>query len=249
MIHASLFSGIGAFDLAAEWLGWSNLFHVEWNPYCQKVLKQHFPNSHSHANIKETDFTKYRYSVDVLTGGFPCQPYSLAGKRLGSGDDRHLWPEMFRAVREIKPAFVVPENVPGLISWGGGLVFESVCNDLESEGYEIIPFILPAIGLNAPHKRERVFLIAYSDSARLQINVQREQRSVPQPFTPHEGYTFDRTPPTGREWEEFPHQSHICRGNDGVPDRVDRIKSLGNAIVPQIAYQILKSINTFNEML
>jgi DNA (cytosine-5)-methyltransferase 1 len=158
--HASLFSGIGGFDLAAEWMGWENVFHCEWMPFPRQVLKYHFPNSISYEDITKTDFTIHRGRIDVLTGGFPCQPYSVAGKRLGKEDERHLWPEMLRAIREIEPRFVVGENVRGLVNWSGGMVFEEVQADLENAGYEVIPFILPACAVGAPHRRDRVWFIA-----------------------------------------------------------------------------------------
>ena len=142
--HGSLFSGIGGFDLAAEWMQWKNVFHCEINPFVQKVLKYHFPNSESLTNIITTDFKKYANKIDILTGGFPCQPFSVAGKRKGTEDERHLWPEMLRAIREIKPRWIVGENVCGIINWDGGMVFDQVQTDLENEGYEVQPFILPA---------------------------------------------------------------------------------------------------------
>ena len=120
MNHGSLFSGIGGFDLAAEWAGWNNTFHCEWNPFGQRVLKHHFPKSISYNDITKTDFTIHKGSIDVLSGGFPCQPYSNAGLRKGKEDERHLWPQMLRAIREIQPSWVVGENVSGLINWGGG---------------------------------------------------------------------------------------------------------------------------------
>jgi DNA (cytosine-5)-methyltransferase 1 len=160
MTHGSLFSGIGGFDLAAEWMGWENLFHCEWNEFGQKVLNYYFPNAESFTDITKTDFTKYANRIDVLTGGFPCQPYSLAGKRLGKEDDRHLWPEMLRAIREIKPTWIVGENVYGLVNWNGGLVFHEVQADLEAEGYEVFPYVLPAAGVGAPHLRNRVWFVA-----------------------------------------------------------------------------------------
>ena len=163
MNHGSLFSGIGGFDLAAEWMDWTNVFHCEWEEFPRKVLNYHFPKSISYGDIKETDFTIHRGQIDILTGGFPCQPYSSAGRRLGKEDDRHLWPEMLRAIREIQPRWVVGENVRGLVNWNGGLVFEEVQTDLENEGYEVQPFILPAAGVNAPHRRERVWFVAYSN--------------------------------------------------------------------------------------
>jgi len=163
MTHGSLFSGIGGFDLASEWMGWDNKFHCEWEPFPRSILNYHFPKAISYGDIKETDFTVWRGQIDILTGGFPCQPYSAAGKRLGKQDERHLFPEMLRAVREIEPRWVVGENVRGLVSWNGGLVFEEVQSELEAEGYEVQPFLLPAASVNAPHKRDRVWFIAYAN--------------------------------------------------------------------------------------
>ncbi|MDD4921764.1 MAG: DNA cytosine methyltransferase [Bacteroidales bacterium] len=160
MTHASLFSGIGGFDLAAEWAGWTNLFNCEIDPFCKRVLKYHFPNAIQYNDIKTTDFTIWRGKVDVLTGGFPCQPFSQAGKRKGTEDDRHLWPEMLRAIKEIQPGWVVGENVFGITNWSGGLVFEQVQADLEAAGYEVQPFIIPACAVNAPHRRDRVWFVA-----------------------------------------------------------------------------------------
>jgi DNA (cytosine-5)-methyltransferase 1 len=168
MRHGSLFSGIGGFELAAEWMGWQNIFHCEWNDFGKQVLKYYWPESISYDDITKTDFTIHRGQIDILTGGFPCQPYSQAGKRLGKEDDRHLFPEMLRAIREIAPTWVVGENVRGLVNWNGGLVFDEVQADLEAEGYEVQPFLLPACGVNAPHRRDRVWFVAtntrnYSD--------------------------------------------------------------------------------------
>lgn len=163
MRHGSLFSGIGGFDLASEWMGWENSFHCEWNPFGQKVLKYYWPKATSYHDITKTDFTIHRGAIDILTGGFPCQPYSTAGKRKGKEDERHLWPEMLRAIREIRPRWVVGENVRGLISWNGGLVFEEVQAELEAKGYRVQPFLLPAASVNAPHRRDRIWFVAYSD--------------------------------------------------------------------------------------
>jgi DNA (cytosine-5)-methyltransferase 1 len=163
MTHGSLFSGIGGFDLAAEWAGWENVFHCEWNEFGQKVLKYHFPQSITYNDITKTDFTIHKGQIDVLTGGFPCQPYSSAGKRLGTADNRHLWPEMLRAIREIQPRWIVGENVRGLTNWNGGMVFDEVQLNLETEGYEVIPFLLPACAVNAPHRRDRIWFIAYAN--------------------------------------------------------------------------------------
>lgn len=160
MTHGSLFSGIGGFDLASEWMGWENIFHCEWMPFPRKVLDYYWPNADSHIDICKTDFTKYANKIDILTGGFPCQPFSLAGKRKGTDDERYLWHEMLRAIQEIKPKYVIAENVFGITNIDGGLVFEQVCLDLEAEGYEVQPFIIPAASKNAPHRRDRVWFVA-----------------------------------------------------------------------------------------
>lgn len=179
MNHGSLFSGIGGFDLAAELMGWENKFHCEWNEFGQKVLKHYWPKAISYNDIKKTDFTIHRGEIDIITGGFPCQPYSLAGKRKGKEDDRHLWPEMLRAIREIQPSWVVGENVFGLINWGGGLVFHEVQADLEAEGYEVWPYVLPACSVNAPHRRDRIWFVAYSrhNSKRSARNSSADERA------------------------------------------------------------------------
>lgn len=165
MTHASLFSGIGGFDLAAEWAGWTNVFNCEIDPFCRRVLAYHFPNAIQYEDIKTIDFRPLRGGVDVLTGGFPCQPFSLAGKRKGTDDNRYLWPEMLRAIRELAPRWVVGENVFGIVNWSDGLVFEQVCADLETEGYEVQPYLIPACAVDAPHRRDRVWFVAHRRNA------------------------------------------------------------------------------------
>ena len=164
MRHGSLFSGIGGFDLAAEWMGWENVFHCEWNPFGQKILHHYWPDAEQFNDITKTDFKKYHGTIDIISGGFPCQPYSSAGKRKGKEDERHLWPEMLRAIREIQPRWVVGENVLGLVNWSGGLVFHEVQADLEAEGYEVQPFLLPAAAVGAPHRRDRIWFVAHNNS-------------------------------------------------------------------------------------
>ena len=168
MRHGSLFSGIGGFDLAADWMGWENVFHCEWNKFGQQVLHYYWPKAICYEDITKTDFSIYRGNIDIISGGFPCQPYSSAGKRLGKEDERHLWPEMLRAIREIQPRWVVGENVRGLTNWNGGMVFDEVQSDLEVEGYEVTPFLLPACAVNAPHKRDRIWFVAYCECSRLE---------------------------------------------------------------------------------
>lgn len=150
MTHGSLFSGIGGFDLAAAWAGWTNVFNCEIDPFCRRVLKYHFPESEHYEDIRTTDFTVWRDRVDVLTGGFPCQPFSLAGKRKGTADDRYLWPAMLGVVRTVRPRWVVGENVLGIVNWSQGMVFEHVCADLEAAGYEVQAYLIPAAGVGAP---------------------------------------------------------------------------------------------------
>ena len=188
MTHASVFSGIGGPEVAATMLGWENLFHCEINPFGRKVLDYWYPNSKSYEDITTTDFTEWRGRVDVLTGGFPCQPFSYAGRRRGAEDDRYLWPSMYRAIDEIQPTWVVAENVAGILTMveqgevskvaGSATLFDAfddlrgrfelretftlqrICTDLESHGYAVQPVLVPACAVGAPHRRDRVFIVA-----------------------------------------------------------------------------------------
>ena len=199
LTHGSLFSGIGGPEIAAEIMGWKNVFHCEINPFGRKILDYWFPNSKSYEDITKTDFTEWRGKINVLTGGFPCQPFSCAGQRKGAEDDRYLWPEMLRAIREIQPDWVVGENVAGILSMvqSGSettlgreeslfgevdrkrilhrqeYVVETVCNDLEREGYSVQPVVIPACAVGAPHRRDRVFFIAHRADAGVE-GMQRE---------------------------------------------------------------------------
>lgn len=263
--HGSLFSGIGGFDLAAEWAGWNNIFHCEWNEFGQKVLKHHFPKSISYADITKTDFSIHEGNIDVLTGGFPCQPYSTAGKRLGKADERHLFPEMLRCIKEVKPRWIVGENVRGLVSWNEGMVFHEVYDDLEREGYEVQSFLIPAASVGAPHRRDRVWFVAYSKSIGYKryrefnylekIEVKKQTIC----FNERISYNFNRT--NGRKGYNLKNISNepaVCSGYDGFPNKLDNItfskwrnesiKAYGNAIVPQVAFQIFKAINEFERL-
>lgn len=159
--HASLFTGVGGFDLAASWMGWQNVMQCEIDPFCQQVLRHHFPTSHLYGDIRTIDGNAWKGKIDILTGGFPCQPFSAAGRRRGTADDRFLWPEMLRVIREVQPTWVVAENVRGLLAQEGGLVFERVCSELEEAGYQVQPFIIPACAVGAAHRRERVWFVAH----------------------------------------------------------------------------------------
>ncbi len=162
--HIGFFAGIGGFEIAANWMNWKTVAWVENDPFCQDVLLYWF-EAKGYNDLTKVDFTAYENKIDILTGGFPCQPFSLAGKRRGTNDPRNLWPEMFRGIREIQPSWVVAENVPGLLSWGGGLLFEQICDDLESEGYEVQAVNIPACAFGAPHERQRLWIVAYSNKA------------------------------------------------------------------------------------
>ncbi len=328
MIHIDLFSGIGGFSLAFD-----NIFnetkntHIfcEIDPFCQEVLRKHWPSASIISNIR--DFTNPRGSESgrlsshegkkvsktwisnqpfLLTGGFPCQPFSQAGRRKGTEDDRHLWPEMLRVIRLTKPQWIIAENVRGLLTIGGGLVFEQVCSDLEESGYEVQPIVIPAVAVNAPHRRDRVWFIAHKRSTGLQekgseqqttrlggkggINVtdsrqqygsegrnERMEKSKTK-WTSRksntercgenasyakskrvEGRSGSKPPKsksigynkwTGREWNQnwLEVATRLCRMDDGVSRRMDRnprLKALGNAIVPQVAEEIIKAIKNY----
>jgi DNA (cytosine-5)-methyltransferase 1 len=155
--HLDLFSGIGGFALAAGWAGFETVGFCDNEPYAQAVLKKHWPNVPIHGDIKALDGTAYR-GVTLLTGGFPCQPFSNAGKRRGKDDDRYLWPQMLRVIQEARPAWIVGENVVGII----GLALDQVCSDLEACGYEVEPIIIPACGVDAPHRRDRIWIVGNS---------------------------------------------------------------------------------------
>lgn len=178
MKHLDLFSGIGGFALAAETV-WPDIEHtfVEFDPFCQSVLRKHWPKSQIHGDIKQF-ITEEKY--DILTGGFPCQPFSQAGRRKGTDDNRYLWPEMFRVIQLTKPTWVIAENVRGLATWNDGMVFEQVCTDLESEGYDVQPVIIPAVAVNAPHRRDRIWFVAYSTNDKPRVRPRKKQITTTQ---------------------------------------------------------------------
>lgn len=292
--HGSLFSGIGGFDLAAHWMGWENVFQVEKDEWCRKVLANNFPETKRYEDIKEFNAKKYEGTIDVISGGFPCQPFSVAGKQKGKDDDRYLWEEMLRVIRDVKPSFVVGENVTGII----GMALDTVLSDLEAEGYTTETFIIPACGKNAWHRRDRVWITAYKNSNSFRCNgsigkeksnfggfgksgagnnerLHREQifshsngkrksqskridenkrqwisnsseitsntnnsnsKEQRKPFSNEKKFFAPRC---DSWWEAEPGMGRVV---DGLPNRVDRLKGLGNAIVPQIAFEIFSAI-------
>lgn len=400
MNHASLFSGIGGAEVAASMMGWQNLFHCEIQEFPRKVLDYWFPNSESYEDITKTDFTKWHGKVDVLTGGFPCQPFSLAGRRKGADDNRYLWPQMLRAIRQIHPTWVVGENVAGIKTMvqscqvtqmgrtdylfeenhlyreESRFTLDKICADLEAEGYSVQPIVIPACAIGAPHRRDRVWIVAHTQcdghspqghgNQRARAKKSEEGQDRPQPrsrrlgscsapsytsgkrhrrwsnkqepftecsrtpnlgtrrskrlasyalqhrshevhkdnqsqfpdgarsnslggqrFSSHSYGNGGKTLQPGEEtertgckrdvqpkerstspewtdrlsrlqqsgrWRNFPTQSPLCRGNDGIPFDVDSltisfpkwrqesIKAYGNAWVPQVAYEIFRAI-------
>lgn len=202
MTHASLFSGIGGAELAASWMGWKNLFHCEINPFARRVLEYWFPEEVSYEDIKKTNFKRWRGKVDVLSGGFPCQPFSTAGKREGASDDRYLWPEMLRAIWEIQPAWIVAENVDGIRTMVESsetvqvgctdhifnknyilreecrFTLDKICEEIESAGYNVQPILIPASGVGAPHQRNRIWIIANRTDTGIENVQQQGQNSV-----------------------------------------------------------------------
>ena len=162
MNHLDLFSGIGGFSLALEKVGFKTVGFCEIDAYCRLLLQKHWKGVTIYNDIKKLEAKDIREPIDILTGGFPCQPYSVAGKQKGTDDNRYLWPDMFRVIKEIKPTFIIAENVRGIVNIQDGMVFETVCSDLEAEGFEVQSFIIPAAGVGAPHKRERVWIVGYS---------------------------------------------------------------------------------------
>lgn len=317
MRQIELFAGIGGFGLAGHWAGIETVCQVEIDKFCQQVLAKNFPNARRHDDIHTFDGTEYAGTVDIISGGFPCQPFSSAGKRKGNEDDRALWPQMLRVIREVRPRWVVGENVVGLLTMDGGKVFDEILTSLENEGYKTQAFVIPACAVGAPHRRDRVWIVGYAQHvgcnsaenrkssfkgidyhAPKPDNVFRSTRpDFSQIYTPdasvtglqrkngvHTATQFAKrtianpnpgsTRLQGREqrgaysewqgafrpvtefyksqWREHWHEvaTRLCRMDDGIPGRVDRhrakrLKALGNAIVPQIAYLIFEAIKAY----
>jgi len=340
MIHGSLFSGLGGFDLAARWAGIETVWQIENDAFCQKVLAKHFPKARRYGDIKRIKSGGDLKPVDIISGGFPCQPFSCAGKRRGKEDDRFLWPEMLRIISEVRPAWVIAENVPGII----GMELDQVLIDLENADYKTQTFIIPACGVNAPHTRKRVWIIAnlrsdrlgqgalsmpeqdsgktfvsdagchacnapgercreagrdigrsekrpsrtdFNDVANSEGNVIRAGLCEREPGrerrkrfghsdkqdvtdTGHTSWASWRNVKSsqlakGNEgsptfirrqiellecyWQEpWPEvAARLCRVGDGVPNRVDRLRGLGNAIVPQVAFQFFTFIKQIED--
>tara|TARA_R110002050_G_scaffold93257_2_gene194950 strand:+ start:293 stop:1147 length:855 start_codon:yes stop_codon:yes gene_type:complete len=264
-----LFSGIGGFSLGLERAGMSTVAMCEKDPYCRKILAKHWPDLTIHEDIRNLDGKRYAESIDLVCGGFPCQPFSVAGKRKGTNDDRHLWPEMLRVIQESRPRWVIGENVFGFIN----MALDDVQADLEREHYEVRKFVLPAVAVDAKHRRDRIILIAYSNSPAVWDRTERQAQGRDnlqagrKTITPNDGTAQSLADTqservqglrSGREQEPHAHErqelpmcesqrprpayweAEPCVGRvaDGVPNRVDRIRGLGNAVVPQLIQAI-----------
>ena len=270
LTHLSLFSGIGGLDLAAEWAGFTTVGQCEFADYQTKVLEKHWPDVPRWRDIrtltKESFYERTGLrTVDVISGGFPCQPFSVAGKQKGKEDDRYLWPEMLRVIRELHPRCVVGENVPGIIKIAAG----QVVKDLERAGYHVVVFNFEAAAVGAWHRRSRVFFVGIAETVpdseskrqqrewtrREQIGrtrycarksarcgfvcdtmCQRLQDGTAETIRKHRA---DECPERSDWWAAEPDVGRVAHG---VPYRVDRIKCLGNAVVPQQACPIFKAL-------
>lgn len=255
-----LFSGIGGFSLAAAWAGIETVAFCENNLFRQKVLRKNFPGVPIFNDIKTLKRGDIDGAVDIVSGGVPCQPSSLAGKRRGKADDRWLWPEMLRCIKEFRPTWCIVENVAGFVS--------TCADDLENEGFGVQAFLIPACGVGSPQLRERIWILAYSDRNRLQGSVQERAEKTDsvgglggrsgmgavsvlrRVLVQHtRNARFRVRLPTDRGVGDGPIRSErwqrepgVGRVAYGISHRVDRVKALGNAIVPQIAYEIMSKI-------
>jgi DNA (cytosine-5)-methyltransferase 1 len=287
--HLDLFSGIGGFALAAKWNGYRTVGFCDNEPYAQAVLKKHWPEVPCHKDIREVRGELYA-GVTLLTGGFPCQPFSVAGKQGGKNDDRYLWPEMLRVIREARPAWIIGENVAGILN----LALDQVCADLEGQGYEVEPIIVPACAVDAPHRRDRCWIIAkyMADSVSLSEKSAhgskewgcvrgRQDEDISQRNEVGSNSSDSRenvADSVKQGWEGRVHrrkdagrksvdgysgcsgtthgqsgeavwltEPSVGRVANGIPNRTHRLKGLGNAIVPQVASEIIRCINKVME--
>ena len=303
LTHLSLFSGIGGLDLAAEWAGFTTVGQCEFADYPMKVLEKHWPDVPRWRDIrtltKESFYERTGLrTVDVISGGFPCQPFSVAGKQKGKGDDRYLWPEMLRVIRELRPRCVVGENVPGIIKIAAG----QVVKDLERAGYHVVVFNFEAAAVGAWHRRSRVFFVGIADVADTDGRTMRhdcgdERKTTRKEHASRGTGTDPERAMADAACERIQRHAAICAakpaersgqmqsdaesGNEavydamrsgcagdarleqlqeladgrcwasepdvgrvahGIPNRVDRLKCLGNAVVPQQAYPIFKAL-------
>ena len=236
LTHGSLFSGIGGFDLGFERAGFRSIWQVEWDGFCTEVLERHYSNVRRMRDIADAENADLE-TPTVITGGFPCQPVSLAGQRRAQSDARWLWPAMRSIIARCRPAYVVVENVPGLLSAG----YDEVCADLESETYSVGTLMVPACAFGYPHLRNRLWILAHTEGVRVAEGGTTRSRS-------QTGQSLPESMVPSGDWQAIADQ--FCRMDDGLSHRVhrgkERGKALGNSVVPQIAewiaYQIRQVI-------
>ena len=288
--HLDLFSGIGGFALAAKWVGGiETIGFCEIDEWAQQILNKNFPGIKCHDDVKTLDPKNYG-TIELITAGYPCQPFSVAGQQKGADDDRHLWPEVFRIIKGARPRMVLCENVAGHVNMG----LDEVLSDLESAGYSAQPIIIPACAVDAKHRRDRVWIMGYAEhdgSPTAEVrgvtnqtsnhdkegqnkasqptgasrrehyeNVADTERGAGKAQLPQQEPEILREAnqgrqtngpgshdvSTGREWATEPELGRVA---DGIPDRAHRLKGLGNAIVPQVAAEILRVMMTVNQQI
>lgn len=276
MRHLDLFSGIGGFALAAQWMGWQTVAFCEREKYARRVLEQHWPGVPIIDDI--TQWPRERIGCDIITGGFPCQPFSCAGKQAGKQDDRYLWPAMLSVIEQERPTWVVGENVFGIIK----MALDQVLSDLEAIGYATRAFVVPACAVDAQHRRDRVWIVAHASSTRARHQCatiekqqsrrgnkalrQRDGQMLSNWIEPASQIKAEALADSGvnRRQEDrkritetrsngfkrdigWPSEPALGRVAHGIPNRTHRLKGLGNAIVPQIAEQIALTIRKVSE--
>jgi DNA (cytosine-5)-methyltransferase 1 len=229
----SLFSGIGGLDLGLERAGMKVIWQSEIDKYCCKILKKHWPEVPNHGNIKEINWQEIQ-RPNIIAGGYPCQPFSQAGKRKGTQDPRHLWPWVREAISQLRPDYAILENVPGHLTMGG----TEVIGALTEIGYDAEWRVVSAAGIGAPHLRKRLIIVAYpNESSRKHSDAKRSARTTLSP----RNKVFNSIEPSNcvsRTSKHWVHEPNVGRVADGIPKRVDRLTGLGNAVVPQVAEYI-----------
>lgn len=223
--HLDLFSGIGGFALACRWAGVETIGFAEIDDYASRVLAKNFPGVPNYGDVRNVPGSAAAW---LVTGGFPCQPFSYSGEQRGTDDDRYLWPEMAEIVKHVRPTWLLAENVLGIVNMGIDQIFD----DLAHIGYSATALVIPALAVDARHRRDRVWIVGHSSGSgfgRLDW-----WRTGAQSENGHsELVSLER-------FAEWPAESSLRRVAHGIPNRMDRIRGLGNAIVPQVAYQLIQ---------
>jgi DNA (cytosine-5)-methyltransferase 1 len=242
MRFLSLFAGIGGFDLGLERAGMECAGQVEIDPYCQAVLAKHWPHIKRMGDIREVKGTEFG-AVDLVCGGFPCQPFSIAGKRKGKDDLRFLWPEMLRVIKSVRPSWVLGENVANIVGMG----FDTICDELEALGFSIQAFDLPAYSVGALHGRRRIWFVCNSKNYGPQHALDGASFSIPKKGQEETVSTSRGVACDKKRFLEEVRSAEFVRTANGLPSRMDRVKACGNSVVPQIVEEIGKAIMQIEE--